>query len=71
MKQTNKGLVTGEYLKDEDEENEVYQLNKIPSCQECDSKSGVKPSVHSYRGPYFCIQCCNYLDSQGKAFLGA
>lgn len=69
MKRANKGLVTGEYV--EGEQNELYQSNKIPSCQECDSKSGVKPSMHSYRGPYFCIQCCNYLDMQGKVFVEA
>jgi hypothetical protein len=39
---------------------------RVPTCQECTQSGRVRPSVHSYRGPYFCIQCCNYIDERGK-----
>jgi hypothetical protein len=71
MEQTNNEWVTGEFVERKNGKDIVHQLYKIPSCQECDSKSGIKPSVHSYRGPYFCIQCCNYLDIYGRVFGGA
>ncbi|MGI0025521.1 MAG: hypothetical protein ACREA4_10320 [Nitrososphaera sp.] len=37
-----------------------------PACGGCGSSQGVAPSMHSYRGSYFCIRCCNYLDDTGK-----
>jgi hypothetical protein len=37
-----------------------------PACSGCGSTDGVASSVHAYRGPYFCICCCNYLDKKGR-----
>lgn len=37
-----------------------------PACSGCGSSESVAPSVHAYRGPYFCIRCCNYLDKAGR-----
>lgn len=36
-----------------------------PRCGGCGSSQGVAPSVHAYRGAFFCIRCCNYLDHSG------
>ncbi|HEY7734991.1 MAG TPA: hypothetical protein VIB07_09385 [Nitrososphaera sp.] len=36
-----------------------------PRCGGCGSSQSVAPSVHAYRGAYFCIRCCNYLDQSG------
>jgi hypothetical protein len=44
----------------------VVELIERPRCKECRSKKGVKPAVHSYKGPYYCIECCNYIDKEGK-----
>jgi hypothetical protein len=44
-------------------------FDRIPRCRECDNKGRVRPSAHEYKGPYFCIGCCNYLDNQGKVYL--
>ena len=35
------------------------------------SKDGVKPAVHTYKGAFFCIECCNYLDKKGRIFTFA
>ena len=42
---------------------------KAPNCKVCGSKRGVKPSVHLRNGPYYCIECCNYIDKEGKLTL--
>ena len=39
---------------------------EAPKCSGCGSTDGVASSVHAYRGPYFCIHCCNYLDGKGR-----
>lgn len=39
---------------------------QTPACSGCGSPDGVATSVHAYRGPYFCIHCCNYLDKSGR-----
>ena len=39
---------------------------EVPACSGCGSGDGVATSVHAYRGPYFCIHCCNYLDNGGQ-----
>lgn len=39
---------------------------ETPTCNGCGSLDGVASSAHSYRGPYFCIHCCNYLDKSGR-----
>lgn len=40
--------------------------NKLaPKCGGCGSPEGVAPAMHSYRGAYFCMRCCNYLDDSG------
>ena len=36
-----------------------------PKCGGCGSSESVAPSMHSYRGAYFCVRCCNYLDDSG------
>ncbi len=36
-----------------------------PRCDGCSSSESVAPSMHTYRGAYFCIRCCNYLDDSG------
>lgn len=40
------------------------ELFFAPKCS-CGSDS-VAPAVHTYRGPYFCARCCNYLDEGGE-----
>ncbi|HEX2614270.1 MAG TPA: hypothetical protein VHL10_02155 [Nitrososphaera sp.] len=42
----------------------------MPRCSGCGDSEGVAPSMHSYRGPYFCIRCCNYLDKHGRLVPG-
>jgi hypothetical protein len=37
----------------------------VPKCGGCGSSQSVAPSMHTYRGAYFCIRCCNYLDESG------
>lgn len=36
-----------------------------PTCGGCGSSERVAPSMHAYRGDYFCSRCCNYLDGSG------
>jgi hypothetical protein len=39
---------------------------EVPACSGCGSSGSVASSVRVYRGPYFCIHCCNYLDERGR-----
>src|ERR671924_347763 len=32
--------------------------SKTPRCSGCGDSEGVASSVQAYRGPYFCIRCC-------------
>ncbi|HKX80995.1 MAG TPA: hypothetical protein VJL54_01945 [Nitrososphaera sp.] len=36
-----------------------------PTCGGCGSSERVAPSMHEYRGEFFCTSCCNYLDGSG------
>ena len=36
-----------------------------PKCGGCGNSDSVAPSMHSYRGAYFCVRCFNYLDDNG------
>ena len=36
-----------------------------PTCGGCGSSDRVAPSMHAYRGEFFCTSCCNYLDGGG------
>lgn len=48
------------------EEDVSQELTDMPTCMECGSKRGIKPALHSQNGPFYCIECCNYVDGEGR-----
>jgi len=45
--------------------DEVHTIDVL-ICRECCGKRGLKPAIHSEKAPYYCIECCNYIDNDGK-----
>lgn len=48
------------------EQQSASAIMKVPRCAECNSEAGIKPAIYIDKGAYFCIECCNYLDNQGR-----
>ena len=47
-------------------DNSSGDMLQAPRCGGCSDSEGVAPAMHAYRGDYFCIRCCNYLDVDGQ-----
>ena len=51
------------------DDNSSGDMLQAPKCGGCSDSEGVAPAVHAYRGDYFCIHCCNYLDVDGQVVV--